>query len=74
MVQLNENAIAAIKNDRELFLKIQMALKVTEKTMYNYFKHGNELTKIEVINILVQHTGRPLSDFMDFKPSKLLLK
>lgn len=74
MIQLNESAIAAIKSDRQLFLKIQMALQVTEKTMYNYFKQGNELTKIEVVNILVEHTDRPLSEFMDFKPSKLLLK
>lgn len=76
MITLNETAINLIKKDRLLFIALQSALKVSERTMYNYINgNSEELTKLSCINALVEFTNQSLSDFIDGgKLSKLLAK
>lgn len=76
MITLTPKAIELIKGDTPLFIKIQIALGVTERTMYNYVKsNSEELTKVAALNQMVEHTGKPLSEIITGgKLSKLLSK
>jgi len=75
MIKLNEIGKEAIKGDRGLFIEIQKVLAVSENAVYRMMKtDSNRLTEIDVLNTLVTQTERPLSDFVDGKFSKLLLK
>lgn len=76
MILLNNEAVEIIKNDRDLFNKIMVALSVSERTMYNYVaKKSNDLTKVSALNELVEHTQRPLSELVTSnRLSKLLSK
>ncbi len=76
-MKLTDEALELISGDRQLFIKIQIALSVSERTMYNYINSNSEdLTKIEALNELVEHTGRSLSELLagNGKLSKLLAK
>lgn len=76
MIKLNTHAIGLIKGDKHLWIKIQAALSITERTMYNYLdKNSEDLTKLSAVNELVSYTGLPLSELTDNgKLHKLLSK
>lgn len=76
MISLTAEAIELIKINKSLFVKMQIALEVSERTMYNYINNNSdELTKVDSLNQLVEHTGRPLSELIEGpKLSKLLAK
>ncbi len=76
MIALNKFALDLIKEERSLFIKIQLELKISERTMYNYINScSEELTKLSSINALVEFTNMPLSNLIEGgKLSKLLAK
>jgi hypothetical protein len=77
MITLTTEAAELIRDDKQLFIKIQIALGVSERTMYNYVNNNaQDLTKVSSLNELVAHTGRPLSELISGsdKLSKLLAK
>ena len=76
MITLNTEALALIRADKKLQLKIQTILEVTERTMYTYLKNGSpEFTRLDIINEIVIYTDRPLSELITGgKLSKLVAK
>lgn len=75
MIVLNEKAKSTIKSDRGLFIELQKTLSVSENAFYRMLKtDSNRLTEIDFLNTLVSQTETPLSDFIDGKFSKLLVR
>ena len=76
MITLTQNTIDLIRAKKPLFIKVQAALEISEKTMYNYLDSNSEnLTKLSAIDILVSETGKPLSELVNnIKANKLMAK
>jgi len=77
MTKLTDEALGLIKKYKPLFIKMQIALEVTERTMYNYVNSNDDaLTKVSAMNELVEYTQKPLSSLTveGVKLSKLLSK
>lgn len=76
MITLTTEAITQIRDDKQLFNKIMIALGITERTMYNYLRSNSvELTRVEALNQFVEHTNIALSKIITGgKLSKMLAK
>lgn len=76
VIKLKQQTVDFIKDEKPLFIKIQAALGVSEKTMYDYInKNSHNLTKLDSISTIVEHTGKPLSELVDgIKINRLLSK
>lgn len=65
MITLNETAIALIRDSKLLKKALLKEMGTTERMLYlDLAKNHVKLTQIRFINIIVEHTNRPLSELI----------
>jgi len=71
IIQLTEEAISIIKKDQELLYKVRQCIKtgdgkfMSESNLYRSMAMNSpRLTEVAVLNTIVDHTGRPLSELI----------
>jgi hypothetical protein len=76
MIVLNDSALQSIRDNRALKKAIINQLDCTEKTLYLDLKNNStKLTQLAIVNLIVEHTNRPLSELITGgKLSKLIAR
>ncbi len=65
MITLNDTAIQLIRDNKQLKKAIINELDCTERALfYNLAKNSVSLTEVRVLNLVVEHSGKGLSELI----------
>lgn len=74
-IRLKDSTIAHIKKTSSLRLKIQATIDISHNTMMKYLDESDpRLTVSDILNVITEDMRLPLSELIDGKFSKLMLK
>jgi len=65
MIALNDTAIELIRDSKILKKALIKEMGISERTFYNLLaSNSTKLTELGSLNIIVEHTNRPLSELV----------